>query len=27
VIGEDGKPRSRGLIERLEKQRKGWAGG
>ena len=27
VIGKDGKPRSRGLIEKLEKQRKAWAGG
>ena len=27
VIGEDGKPRSRGLIDKLEKQRKAWAGG
>lgn len=24
VLGKDGKPRSRGLIERLEKQRKSW---
>jgi len=27
VVGKDGKPRSRGLIEKLEKQRKAWAGG